>query len=553
MKNKRVKIYFRRAGTYLIGILLSAILVSISEILLAISMKRALEILIQQEGDSLLKLAILFLSVIVLSSIGYLLYGFFGAGFKRKILTDIKQDYANALLRMTVNRFSSYTKGTLDSGLTNDINKLEMQFLDTLIKIIKQTTSFVLSTLVLVYFNPLLALLIFVFVVLLIISPQSTHKKMEQLGREYSASMAEYTTKIHEVLNGFLLIKISNLNSLFEKELNQLNNKSESVRYNLGVKESVLTSKLAVFSLMAFYVPFIIGAIFVYLGKVEVGVLIAVINLSGSIINPVQQIGSNYSNLKAGQGILSSLLEFIEDNTEQNSSLENNTENTIIEKKSITPFSKTLRFDDVAFGYSQKEVLSNFSIEIKKNTKTLIIGASGSGKTTILNLISGIYANYKGKITIDGEEIRNLSRDYLSDTIAFVPQDTFIFNATLKENIILSNSYNQEKLNQICHKALLDEVIEKLPNGLETVIGEGSNGLSGGEKQRIGIARALYKNAPIILADEPTASLDKNNSTQVFSILLGLTTTVICVTHKIEDWQRKKFDNIIDLGERKIN
>lgn len=547
MKSRNIKKYFSRAGIHFAGLWLSAILVSISEILLALSMKRALEILIQRENSNLLQFALLFLGVIVFSGIGYLLYGLFGAGFKRKILTDLKQDYADALLGMSMSRFSSYTKGAIGSGLTNDINKLETQYLDTLMKIIRQCTSFVLSTIVLVYFNPLLALCIFIFVIVLVVSPRKTHRKMGELGREYSTSMAEYNTKVHEILNGFLLIKISNLSSLFGKELNNLNKKSENVRYNLGVRESVLTSNLAIFSLLAFYVPFIIGAVFVYLGKVEIGVLIAIINLSGSIINPVQQIGTNYSNLKAGHGILDSLLEFIETNKRSNSFIEKDRELEKKEEKSLPVFSESLTFNNVEFGYNDRLILSGFSAEIKRNTKTLIIGASGSGKTTILNLISGLYTNYKGNVTLDSMEIRSLSREYLSNTISFVPQESFIFNTTVKENITLSTPYNEEKLLKVCQESLLEEVIQKLPNGLETVIGEGSNGLSGGEKQRIGIARALYQDAPIILADEPTASLDKNNSELIFSILLGLNATVICVTHKIEDWQREQFDNVIEL------
>lgn len=542
-----MKKYFVRASRQMTGLVLSAILVSISEVLLALSMKRALEMLINRERSGLSEFALLFLGVIMLSGLGYFLSGVAAASFKRKYLSELKRDYAETMLNMSMDHFANYAKGSISSGISNDINKLETQYLDTIIKLIRQGTSFLLAGAVLFYFNPLLAVCICLFTLLLFFAPQKTHKNMYLLGQEFSTSMAEYSIKIQEILNGFLLIKVSNLTEMFKLELNHLNQKSEEVRYKLGIKESVLTSVLAIFSLMAFYVPFIIGAIFVYFGKVGIGALIAVINLSGSIINPVQQIGINLANLKAGRGILETMLNFINEESVRVSQHESAESHEHEELKEAPDFHESLSLEKVKFGYGERIILSNFSATIKKGSKTLILGASGSGKTTLLNLIAGLYTNYQGSILLDGREIRDLSRSFLSSCMAIVPQESFIFNRSLEENIVLSETLDTTRFEKVCREARLDDLIQKLPEGKNTILGEGAQNLSGGEKQRIGIARAFYQNAPIILADEPTSSLDEENASMIFDILLKSDATVICVTHKISEAQRHKFDSVLML------
>lgn len=542
-----MKKYFVRACRQMTGLVLSAILVSISEVLLALSMKRALEMLINRERSGLYEFALLFLGVIMLSGLGYFLSGVAAASFKRKYLSELKRDYAETMLNMSMDHFANYAKGSISSGISNDINKLETQYLDTIIKLIRQGTSFLLAGAVLFYFNPLLAVCICLFTLLLFFAPQKTHKNMYLLGQQFSTSMAEYSIKIQEILNGFLLIKVSNLTEMFKLELNHLNQKSEEVRYKLGIKESVLTSVLAIFSLMAFYVPFIIGAIFVYFGKVGIGALIAVINLSGSIINPVQQIGINLANLKAGRGILETMLDFINEESVRVSQHESAESHEHEELKEAPDFHESLSLEKVKFGYGERIILSNFSATIKKGSKTLILGASGSGKTTLLNLIAGLYTNYQGSILLDGREIRDLSRSFLSSCIAIVPQESFIFNRSLEENIVLSETLDTTRFEKVCREARLDDLIQKLPEGKNTILGEGAQNLSGGEKQRIGIARAFYQNAPIILADEPTSSLDEENASMIFDILLKSDATVICVTHKISEAQRHKFDSVLML------
>lgn len=538
---KDIKYYLKKSFPFIIAIFMSAIIVAASQVSIALSMKYALEMLLSEEYNEIIYLLIIFLAIILISGLGYYLLGVSGAKFKKSFLFSLKKDCTDQILKMSLRDFSQHSIGEISSTITNDVNKFDTQYLDTIIKIILQTTTFIFSSAVLFYYNPLLALSIYIFAAIMVFLPRKSYQQMGLLGKMYSESMGEYSKKVQELLTGFLAIKTSNINQMVSEEVDSLNDKNETARYNIGIKEAKISSMLAIFSLMTFYIPFLIGVIFVFTGAVEIGVLIAVINLSGSVINPVQQIGGNIASLKAGQGIFDNISKIINSIDEEQKSYKEE------EKVQIDTFNSKLAMDKVTFSYGERIILSDFSLEILKGEKALILGSSGSGKSTILKLLAGLYDDYTGSIYIDDKEIRGISSESLFKLISFVPQDTFIFNKSVRENITLSTQTDLTRLERVIKDALLDEFINKLSEGMETILGDGGTNLSGGEKQRIAIARALYRDTPILLVDEPTASLDEVNSKMIFDILLNSSKTIVCVTHKIDKEQMQKFDIVVNI------
>ncbi|MDG2870824.1 hypothetical protein P7M48_24375, partial [Vibrio parahaemolyticus] len=180
---------------------------------------------------------------------------------------------------------------------------------------------------------------------IMVFLPRKSYQQMGLLGKMYSESMGEYSKKVQELLTGFLAIKTSNINQMVSEEVDSLNDKNETARYNIGIKEAKISSMLAIFSLMTFYIPFLIGVIFVFTGAVEIGVLIAVIILSGSVINPVQLIGGNIASLKAGQGIFDNISKIINSIDEEQKSYKEE------EKVQIDTFNSKLAMDKVTFSY----------------------------------------------------------------------------------------------------------------------------------------------------------------------------------------------------------
>lgn len=213
-----------------------------------------------------------------------------------------------------------------------------------------------------------------------------------------------------------------------------------------------------------------------------------------------------------------------------------------------------VEFDNVNFEYeNSKFSLKNISFKILPNRKTALVGKSGSGKSTIMKLMLHYYDNYSGDIKIDGTDLKSIDKSSLINNISVVYQDPFIFNLSIKDNILLSNEEaTKEEFENACRRAKLDEFVLKMPNGYDTIINDKSTNLSGGQKQRIAIARAILKNAKIILFDEPTSALDKENTEYIKELIneLAVDKTIIVVSHDME--LIKNFDDIIHIKDGMI-
>ena len=215
-------------------------------------------------------------------------------------------------------------------------------------------------------------------------------------------------------------------------------------------------------------------------------------------------------------------------------------ENEIINKDKIINYKNEIQFQDISFKYNNSNFLfENINFKIKFGEKVGIFGKSGTGKTSLVNIICGFLKPSKGKILIDGELLKDENYFSWQKKISLVEQNVYLFNDSIRNNIILNYADMKEdndlKINEIIEKAQLTELINKLPDGLETIVNQNSTNISGGERQRIGIARAFYRNSTIIILDEPTSSLDEENSLKIMEILNNTENqTMIIISHDQE-------------------
>ena len=197
--------------------------------------------------------------------------------------------------------------------------------------------------------------------------------------------------------------------------------------------------------------------------------------------------------------------------------------------------------DHISFGYTEnKEIIHDFSYEFLKNKKYAIVGNSGCGKSTIVKLLLNYYDNYKGNILINDVNLNKIDMSSVYSHLSMVHQNAPILNDTLRNNITYYNDYSMEQVNRIVHEAGLDHFVESLPDGLDTVINENGNNISGGEKQRISIARTLLKNADLLIYDEPTSNLDHVTAKEIEKNLLNRNNTCIMITHRQYEMTRRK-------------
>jgi ABC-type multidrug transport system fused ATPase/permease subunit len=220
-------------------------------------------------------------------------------------------------------------------------------------------------------------------------------------------------------------------------------------------------------------------------------------------------------------------------------------------EKETVKFENSIKVSNLEFAYEDNNILNGIDFEFKKGKSYALVGASGSGKTTLLNLLAGRYQEYNGEINYDGKELKTLSIDSLFEKMAYVEQNVFVFDDSIVNNVTMYSNVDEDALARALEKAGLKALIEE--KGVDYKCGENGSNLSGGEKQRISIARALIKNAELLFMDEATSALDSETSSNVMHSVLDIENlSKIVITHKLEEKILKRFDEIIVLKNGKV-
>ncbi len=268
--------------------------------------------------------------------------------------------------------------------------------------------------------------------------------------------------------------------------------------------------------------------------QITSGSFVAFIAALIMLYTPLKSIGNNYIQLQQSFLAVERIYEMLDIKTAAEKEREGQQDK---ELKELTGVNKSIEFKHVTFSYTnQKKVLDDISFTVKKGEKLALVGNSGGGKTTVCSLIPRLYEINKGEILIDGQDIRQFTLKSLRQNIAFVFQDNFLFSGTIRENIMMGNpEASEEEMLEACRNACLDEFLKKLPNGIDTEIGERGILLSGGQKQRVAIARAFIKNAPLVILDEATSALDNKSEKVVQEALDNLmkNKTVLVIAHRL--------------------
>lgn len=279
-----------------------------------------------------------------------------------------------------------------------------------------------------------------------------------------------------------------------------------------------------------------------YKKSITVGTAIIIIQLSTHIVGPVKLSISLINQIRSVAMIADKIEEILEDTHDdfENTKLEN--------------FSKSICIENLNFSYTEeRKALDNINITFDKNKKYAIVGESGSGKSTLIKLLMRYYNDYEGKISIDNLNIKNIYSSDLYKNISMIQQNIFMFDDSIKENIRLYSNHDDKDILDACKRSGLDKLLNKLPNGINSLVGENGNKLSGGEKQRIAIARALINNTQILILDESTSALDNETAYNLENSLLNLENlTLITVTHKLIKNILNRYDEIIVMKNGKI-
>jgi ABC-type multidrug transport system fused ATPase/permease subunit len=461
----------------------------------------------------------------------------------RKAMQNYKQALFGKLLEKNIMSFRSESTATYLSALTNDCASIEANYLDKEFVFIFRVTSFVSSLAMMICYSPLLTLIAVGVTFLPLLVSLLSGKKMSKAEVTVSDRNKSFTAVVTDCLNGFSVIKSFRaerpVSDLFSAENARLEN-SKYIRSRLQIFISTL-GQLS--GLIAQVSVFFAGAYLALSGKgITAGTVMIFVNLMNFVVAPVAELPGLLAARKASRALMDKIAGALEKST----LAEGNAELTTLEKK--------ISVKDVSFSYEDgKEVLHDVSFDFEAGKSYAIVGASGSGKSTLLNLImSGACgAEYSGSIFWDDIDLKDSSSDSFFDQVSSIDQNVFVFNSSIKDNITMFRDFPDEEVNEAIKRSNLNELVDERGTGL--MCGESGKALSGGEKQRISIARSLLKRSSVLVADEITAALDSRTAHKVSSDILDLQgITRIVVTHSLEESLMRRYDKILVMRDGRI-
>ncbi len=475
--------------------------------------------------------------------------------FIERAMRQYKNFAFQKLTEKNISSFRDESTATYLSALTNDAGSIEADYLEKKLSLITKSVTFFGALAMMLWYSPLMTVIAACVTVLPLIASLLTGSRLQSAEKRVSDRNRDFTAALHDCLSGFAVVKSFKA----EKEIFGLfaesNRALEGEKFSKRRIKTLVGMIGAVAGILAQLGVFLVGTYLALSGYgITPGVVIVFVNLMNFLIQPVAELPGLLAGRRAALGLIGKLADALERNTvacggAEISSLEHDIR---LEKVSFSYDSCSRNGGNSGVNRSEKEVLHDISAVFEAGKAYAIVGGSGSGKSTLLNLLMAGSTKYTGNIFFDGTELRGIATESLYELISVIQQNVFLFNASIRDNVAMFRSFPEQELDAAIRRAHLSELIAK--RGEDYLCGEGGNGLSGGEKQRISIARSLLKRSSVLLADEVTAALDAQTSYQVTSDILNLHgMTRIIVTHTLEESLLRRYDGIFVLKDGLID
>ena len=510
------------------------ILVPLTNIAFAYSIKIIIDSGMSQNREALTQ-AILIGAIVIFI---YASLNFISLRLRNKLVRQIMSRYKNKVFKSILDRdyreFSKEKSGKFISILTENMKKIEQDYLHQYFNISKNISLMIFSLVAMFIGNWFLTLLVIIASIIPMMISGFIGQKSASLQNSSMIADQKYLAKVKDILAGFLVIKSFNVKEAIRQDYKNESEKLDEIYFIKG-KFDVLSNVISQLSgMIVFLVAFGGGMYLVFGGHTTIGSVTAIVQLVNFVVMPLNEIGMGMSKFREGQATLNSF------------EVKDVIELKIGKTKEY--FDDVISFSNVDFSYpnAEEKIFNNLSLQIKKGEKIAIVGMSGSGKSTFLNLLLRFYDVTSGYISIDNQNLQAISAESLYNLMTIVQQDVYIFDDTLRANITLNQFFTDEEIKQAVQQSGLESYILENELGLQTLCGENGSNLSGGERQRLSIARALIRKTPILLLDEATSSLDNKVTTEIENSILEIQDlTVLVVTHKLNKSMLKKYNRIL--------
>lgn len=506
---------------------------------LSIMLEKVVAVATAKDLAGLYRQGIVFLIMVAVSTVAYLALMKIKPAFKKRALKQYKDNAYEYILNKNIADFNKSTTSTYVSAFTNDVKVIEENYILAPFAIITQITLFISAIVIMLFYSPALTgvaigLSLIPMVVMLFVGG-----KLGAHETNISNQNESFMHFLKDNLVGFSTIKVfkaeGKIKGIFKSRNDVLETEKAKKERTLVLLEFLQTAT----SILAQFGVFFVGAyIAITTGAIQASVLILFVQLMNSVMSPLIQIPTLISKRNSCKPLFAKMEEII--NIEDEG------------EKQVVTFENTIKVSNLEFAYEDNNILNGIDFEFKKGKSYALVGASGSGKTTLLNLLAGRYQEYNGEINYDGKELKTLSIDSLFEKMAYIEQNVFVFDDSIVNNVTMYSNVDEDALAGALEKAGLKALIEE--KGVDYKCGENGSNLSGGEKQRISIARALIKNAELLFMDEATSALDSETSSNVMHSVLDIENlSKIVITHKLEEKILRRFDEIIVLKNGRVH
>ncbi|MBJ34559.1 MAG: antibiotic ABC transporter ATP-binding protein [Flavobacteriaceae bacterium] len=464
---------------------------------------------------------------------------------KNGLLKKLRENLYSKVLLMPISYFINKKKGDLISRITTDILEIQTSYLSILELMVREPLTILFTIVVMFTISPSLTLFVILFIPISGFIISIIGKKLRKDSKELQQQQSNFLSIIDETISGQKVIKSFLSESFFSRKFNVINN------LLLSYSNKVLNRKNLAGPFSEFMGILVIGILLWFGGKMVLinesisgTTFIVFMGLAYNILTPAKNLSKSFYSIKKGNAAAERVFEIIEYNKELHD------QGRSIDMKE---FKNEICFRDLEFSYGNSKIIDKINFNIKKGEKIALVGSSGSGKTTIANLLNGFFNPNSGNIIIDGININNIKRESLYMNISIVTQESILFNDTIFNNIKIGNLESEkEDIISAAKEANAHDFIKEQINGYDTVIGDYGNKLSGGQKQRLTIARAMLKSPSILILDEATSSLDSKSEKKIQDAIDKLMQgkTSLIIAHKFSTI--KKCDKIILIDKGKI-
>ena len=491
------------------------------------------------------KIIYMLIFVYIIDSSINLIQGLSMAGISQRIVKNIRESFFNKLQKLPTSYFDSNLNGDIMSRLTNDIDNISTTISSSISTLMSSSISIVGSLIMMIILSPILTIAGLISAPLVFLLSKTIAKKTKVYFKEQQVALGNINAHIEESISGLEIIKAFNHEEKIKEKFKILNKELRIKGYKAQIWTGCLMPLINVINNFGFAMIALLGGVLAVNDMITIGIITSFISYSKQFVRPLNDIANIFNTLQSALAGAERVFEVLDEKEE----IEDKEE-----CKELSNVKGNIEFKNVSFGYNDENiVLHDISFKVEEGKSIAIVGATGSGKTTIVNLLTRFYEINEGEITIDGVDIRDYSRDSLRRNFGIVLQDTYLFSGTIKENIM----YGKEDATDLeiiyaSKIANAHEFISRLPEGYDTVLLEGGSNLSAGQKQLLAIARAVLSNPSILILDEATSNVDTRTELRIQQAMLNLMKgrTSFIIAHRLSTI--RDADNIMVIEDGRI-